>query len=231
MADLAKAISEFIDKAQLPPQSKVPTERELATSLGASRWQVRQALDVLAEEGKIWRHVGRGTFVGPRPPVQVDALRLLSEHSNPVELVEARQAIEPDLAAMAALRAKPAQISDLQAICRKCASARNIEVYETWDEKLHISIAIAAGNSLLLALFETVNALRKEVVWTTMRKSILKPERRAVFSSQHARIVEAIAARDPVGASDAMRIHVTTMAEVYENIVRAKSFGTGVFRT
>lgn len=231
MDDLVLAISKLIKDAQLAPQDKVPTERELAATLGASRWQVRQALDALVASGKIWRHVGKGTFVGARPPVQAEALKLLVDHSNPIEIVESRQAIEPSLAALAALRATSAQIAELQTICRKCAGARNIEIYETWDEKLHTTIALAAGNSLLLALFETVNALRKEVVWATMRKSVLKPERRALFAAQHGRIVEAIAARDATGAANAMREHIGTMAEVYDNIMRAKNFGVSAFRT
>jgi DNA-binding FadR family transcriptional regulator len=228
---LANAISGLIDEARLPEGSRLPTERELSERLGASRWQTRQALEKLEETGKIWRHVGKGTFVGKRPVVEAKALRLLIDNSNPMEIVEARHTIEPALSAMAALRAEPTQIAEIQALCRKCAAARNIEIYEVWDEKLHAAIAQAAGNKLLLAMFGTLNEMRKQIVWTTMRKSVLKPERRAFFSQQHQRIADAIAARDADAASSAMREHMATNIEIYENVVRAKKFGVSVFRT
>ncbi|MBO6901645.1 MAG: FadR family transcriptional regulator [Rhizobiaceae bacterium] len=231
MDGIAKAISDLIEEARLPEGGRLPTERELSERLGASRWQTRQALEKLEKEGRIWRHVGKGTFVGPRPAVDVSALRPLIDSSNPMEIVEARHTIEPALAAMAALRADPGQIAEIQSIGRRCSAARNIEIYEVWDEKLHVAIARAAGNKILLAMFETVNEMRKQVVWSTMRKSTLKPERRAHFSEQHRRIIEAIAARDADAANNAMREHMATNIEVYENVVRAKKFGLSVFRT
>ncbi len=228
---LAKAISDLIDEARLPEGGRLPTERELSERLGASRWQTRQALESLEKQGRIWRHVGKGTFVGPRPTVEVEALRLLIDTSNPMEIVETRHTIEPALAAMAAIRADSTQIAEIQLIGRRCAAARNIEIYEVWDEKLHAAIARAAGNKILLAMFETVNEIRKQIVWNTMRRSTLKPERRAHFSEQHRRIIEAIAARDANAANNAMREHMATNIEVYENVVRAEKFGLSVFRT
>lgn len=52
---------------ELPVDSRLPPERELAQALGISRADLRKALAVLEAENLIWRHVGKGTFIGSRP--------------------------------------------------------------------------------------------------------------------------------------------------------------------
>lgn len=55
--------------AQFEPnaQGKLPPERELCEALGVSRGALRKALARAESQGRIWRHVGKGTFFGPRP--------------------------------------------------------------------------------------------------------------------------------------------------------------------
>lgn len=231
MSGLSQAILDMIEDLKLPAQGKVPTERELADLLNASRWQIRQALDELAQEGKVWRHVGKGTFVGQRPAVQMAPLKLLADNVNPMDVIEARRALEPTAAALAAVRAKSSQIAEMQDASRRCASARNIASYEPWDEKFHMTIAAAANNTLIAALYEAVNELRKDVVWVTMKRSILRPERRALFVSQHQKIADAIARRDSDGAFNAMIDHLNTTAESYLKVIHAKNAGMSTFRT
>ncbi len=57
----------YLTQRQLPVNSRLPTERELCRALGVTRTAVRKALATLEAEGQLWRHVGKGTFVGTRP--------------------------------------------------------------------------------------------------------------------------------------------------------------------
>jgi DNA-binding GntR family transcriptional regulator len=60
---------------QYPLNGRLPPERSLCRELGVNRGALRKALAVLEAEGQIWRHVGRGTFVGTRPAETVGELR------------------------------------------------------------------------------------------------------------------------------------------------------------
>lgn len=222
MNDLARAILELVDSLEMAPQSKLPTERELSDRLNASRWQIRSALDDLEKQGKIWRHVGKGTFLGRKPSFALQTVETLSHESSPVDILEARQAIEPMLAAMAAVRATPTQLKGLQALCEKLATATTNETYEILDEAFHLSIAEMARNQVMLSLFQIVNALRKEYLWESMRKSAFF-RRRPEVRREHEDILAAIRSRDPERSEAAMRTHLSNMTDLYLNLPRGVS--------
>lgn len=209
------------------PDGRLPTERSFAAELGASRHAVRKALEQLEVQGKIWRHVGRGTFAGSRPALDPGDLPGVIAQSSPREIVAVRMMIEPEMAASAAIHAASGQVAAIEDAFRRCAAARNIDSYETCDEAFHRAIAAATGNMLLRALFEAVNKARKEIVWGTLRKSLLRPERRERFTSEHARIVEAVQARDAQSAWQAMREHIGTLVEVYSAVETVRAGGRG----
>jgi GntR family uxuAB operon transcriptional repressor len=64
---LAELILAESRRAGLGAGSRLPTERQLANTLGASRTSVRHALAMLEAEGLISREVGRGTFLRQPP--------------------------------------------------------------------------------------------------------------------------------------------------------------------
>jgi GntR family uxuAB operon transcriptional repressor len=64
---LAEVILAESERAGLRAGSRLPTERQLAADLGATRTSVRRALAVLEAEGRISREVGRGTFLRDAP--------------------------------------------------------------------------------------------------------------------------------------------------------------------
>ena len=225
---VASAVAKLLDGARAEPGAPLPTERAIGDALGVTRHAVRKALARLESEGRIWRHVGRGTFAGPRPTADPLDPRSIARHSSPREIADARRLLEPQLAAAAAGRASPAQIDDLEDTLKRCAAARNMESYEIADEAFHRAIAAASGNLLLTSLFESINLARREIAWGAMRNSALKPERRDKFTAEHELVVRAIRARDAEAAWSAMRAHVETIARIYDEIDRAKSLGRGL---
>lgn len=201
-------LSRLLASGRYPAQSRLPPERELAVLLGVSRSGLREGLEILEAEGRIWRHVGKGTFVGPRPLDGASGLDLVSAITSPEEVLEVRLLFEPLIARLAATRATASEIENMQRLLEKSDAARDAKAWELWDGTLHRAVAEAAHNKLLLAVFDGFNAMRSQAAWGRLRLAALMPERLAVYRRQHRAYVGAIAARDPATAEAAMRHHV-----------------------
>src|SRR6056297_2463571 len=63
--DAAERLRALMTSESYGPGDRLPAERELIDLLGVGRAALRRALEQLEREGAIWRHVGKGTFVGP----------------------------------------------------------------------------------------------------------------------------------------------------------------------
>ena len=194
------------------PQSRLPPERDLAQQLSVSRMALRAGLEKLEAEGRIWRHVGQGTFVGKRPEMPPKALSFITVNTSPAEVLEARLTIEPQIARLAALRASGLQISDMAVLIQKGRSATDAATWELWDGQFHRALCMATGNRLLLSIFDSFNAIRRQKTWGRLRQAVLTPERRRRYADQHQHIIEAVSSRDAVRAELAMRAHVEQVA-------------------
>jgi len=188
----------------------LPPERDLVQRFGAGRREIRRALDVLVEEGRIWRKQGKGTFIGPKAPAQPLSLQALPKQSNLLEVMEARLQIEPGLAKYAALRATPEQIQLMWRLLDRMTqlAADDADQIELWDSAFHRAIADAAGNRLLLGLFDAVDAIRRDPSWQAVRDRARNQERLDIYDHHHRRLIEHIAAREPLEAARVMREHL-----------------------
>lgn len=187
---------------------RLAPERTLALEYGVGRRTVRRALDRLEAEGLLWRRQGQGTFVGVPPLPRARRLSPLSQHTSPLDLMEVRVELEPVLARFCALRATGAEMETLKRAAAKAADARTAADYETWDSAFHRRIAEAAGNKLFLAMFDAVNAVRRDTRWSRLRESTFSEGRLVALAAQHADILEAIVERDGARAEQAMRVHL-----------------------
>ncbi len=219
----AGRLKAYLADSNLELNSRLPPERTLSRQLGVSRNLLRKALAELEAEGQIWRHVGRGTFIGSRPLESADAIDYISSHTTPRELMEARLLIEPGLTRLAASHATNADIREIENCIRKSRSATDWRVYEIWDINLHRTIAAAAHNTCLMALFDTLNAVKRAVVWTRPREVPLARRHDHHSFAEHDAIFSAIIERDPVRAEGAMRQH---LGSVRDRLMRVMEPGT-----
>ena len=204
-------LREYISDARKNGQTRLPPERTLCGHLGIPRGTLRQAYAVLEAEGKIWRHVGRGTFLGSRPPATDGQLTLLTKGINPEEVMEVRIMIEPKIAAMAARRASTDDLTAMREALSKSEAAPTFETFEYWDSALHQTIATAARNTLLTAVFDSVNMIRWKTEWGNLKAMTLTRERRLHYEDQHRTLVDAISGRDVHKSEHAMRKHLETV--------------------
>jgi DNA-binding FadR family transcriptional regulator len=216
----------YLAQTNLPEDGRLPPERELAVALGVSRTELRKALDVLESEGQLWRHVGKGTFMGSRPLDTFADISALARRSNPAEVMRARIVIEPEIARAAAFTATPADISEMRLCLARSRQADSWRQYEGWDTRLHRTIAEATQNSLLLGLFDTLNAVRRAVTWGRLRTAPMRPLPSHHSFTEHDNIVDAIEHRDMAGAANAMRAHLMTVErKLLEKQMRAANEG------
>ena len=105
---------------------------------------------------------------------------------------------------------------DFDAMAACLDSSRRAETwreYEKWDNRLHEVIASAAHNPVVDAVYETINAVRRAVVWGRLRAAPVRPPADHHSFADHERIVEAIRERDTAQASRAMRRHLASVQD------------------
>ncbi len=208
--ELVKRIRQVIDTGGFAHSDRLPPEREMCETLGVTRNQLRRALAELETHGLIWRHVGRGTFVGARPVLNLEDVTYLRDQVSPAQVVSVRLTVEPELARLAAIYGKKndfVQLTDCAARCRSAPDWRN---YEAWDNKLHHAIARATHNKLYLYYFETLNVVRRSMVWGQPRTTVKPADDYSSFD-EHDGIVEAILAREGDFAARLMKAHLQSV--------------------
>lgn len=207
----AARLKDFLAGAAVSADGRLPPERELAGRLGVSRSDLRKALAELEADGVIWRHVGKGTFVGARPVDTVADVAALTRRTNPSEVMQARLTIEPEMARLAALHATSADIAELRSCIARSRQAETWRQYEAWDNRFHRAVGEATRNALLLGLLDTLTAVRRAVTWGRLRYNPVRPDPAHHSFEEHEAIVAAIAERDAAAAAGAMRTHIRSV--------------------
>lgn len=213
-----REIERRLSSGELPEGSHLPPERQLATELNVSRRALREALGRLEAEGRIWRGVGQGTVVGRPPPAPArDGQALVKNLTSPTELMEARLALEPSIAALAAMHATTQDLEEMHRCLKKSAGVAEHEGWDRWDGALHRAIGHATHNALIAALFDLLNSARSHTQWGQLRKASLTTERQHLYTRQHRAILAAIADRDAEEAAHCMRMHLLTVKQTLLN--------------
>ncbi len=119
----------------------LPSERQLAALLGASRAMVREALAILRAQGRISGGQGRQAFVRSAAP-----------DPQSLEALEARAVLEGEIAAIAALRAGPTGHARLRDHLRRMYAATTPQEYWEAEHDLHVCLLSVAQNSVLAAM-------------------------------------------------------------------------------
>ena len=214
---------ELIVTHQLLPGERLPAERDLARMLGVSRVPVREAMRTLAAQGLVEIRRGRGMFVASSSvEATVDELtkELLKQRDLLSELFAVRRLLEPASAQWAAARATEEDVATLVRLTDDMEAAGkedppNFERIGERDTQLHVQIAEVAENRVLVRIMQAIQDLHREQLETSLRYR----DRVHETLHDHHRLVNAIAAGDPVEAREAMFDHLrnserATMARI-----------------
>lgn len=201
----------WVQENNLQPGQRILPERELAARLGVSRATVSQALVALEVVGTVAVRHGDGAVLmdASGAPKVIEALRAHAKRLP--DIIDARDALESKIAALAATRHTP---EDLQRIDEA------LEVMERdideggrgvhGDELFHAAVTAAAHSSLLAKMMVEIS----ELILETRIESLSQPGRPRDSLAAHRKILDAIRTGDPVLAARAMHEHIEMVSDV-----------------
>ncbi len=185
---------------------RLPAERQLAKSLSCSRATLRDALGHLQQSGFVTRRHGSGTFVSYRSKIDEYGV---AEITSPLQLVEVRVALEPDMVRLATVNGTAREINRMGDILTALErSDDDASHFSAWDQHFHQALADATKNPLMISLYQQINEVRGHAQWNNMKGKILSAERIAGYNHQHRALFNAIAGRQVETAAQIIRDHL-----------------------
>ena len=207
---LAQQLRDWVLASGFAPGDRLPAERELAAQWGVSRSSLREAVIALEVEGAIEVRTGSGIYVTPLALSPAPRAATTGPGDwGPMEVMQAREMIESEMAALAAAHASH---SDLQALAKalthmKKDIARN-QVPRHGDEAFHMAIAKACGNSVLLDTLHGFWQARSGALFERLSDYFENPASWHIALSEHDTIYQALCAHDAAAAKRAMKHHL-----------------------
>jgi len=206
-----KTVSAYLQRAietgAYSQGERLPAERQLAQTFKTARSTVRRALDKLEKAGLVSRRLGSGTYVGANTEPAGSLLDFI-DRLSPLELIDARAAVEPFTARLAAEHADNQAIEDLAGVLASAAATRDPDDFARWDGEFHLLLARASANPFLIHVFRQINHVRLNPQWGAVKANILRPEAISEYNRQHREILAAIELRDPLLAQKRMAEHL-----------------------
>ena len=218
---IVEQIRDLIKEGRLKPGDKLPPEQMLAEKFGTSRPSVREALSALEILGITESRGGKGNFIKdtPRSPLYEQEVMELEKEESPFEMLEARKAVETEIAELAA---KKATQEDIDAISKSLnemkGAANNIPRIMELDGEFHMNIARAAHNNLLFSMMAYLSNLLKEKLWVNMKEKTWNlPGYPQKYLKEHTEIFNAIKNKDSKNARKQVYHH---LAGVKKDLLR-----------
>jgi len=203
-------VRSLIERRALRPGDRLPAERDLALQIGVSRPTVRAGLRALAAMGVVQSRHGSGTYIPDGPPTlgsePLSFLAALHGFTRE-EMYEARRILEVGAAGLAAERASLEQLAALaEEVASLFASMQDPQRFLVHDINFHRTLAAASGNQIVASIVEMVSALYYERRRQTAARASDRDLRDA--AEMHRRIYQAVRAKDPEAARQAMHEHL-----------------------
>ena len=207
------------------PGDKLPPERELVDQFQVSRVTVRDALRNLQNLGliSVKRGVNAGAYVSepnPHPITQSIENLIEMKRVNFAHLIEIRLYIEPEVARAAARSHTSEDMERLTELLDRAETALKDSRKEARliNVGFHFEVAKIPGNALIVFLCQSITQVHSAMI---IEMTQTRLERKAISKliSEHRRILDAIASKDPEGAFTSTRKHLVETYHTYSKII------------
>jgi DNA-binding FadR family transcriptional regulator len=193
-------------EGQYSYEERLPAERNLAEAFGVSRGTIRSVLQILEQQHLVTRQIGSGTYVSHK---EITNQQEISSITSPLEMVEVRIAIEPQMVRLAIANASSRDLEEMRNALRQCeACDGDSEKFARADTAFHMALAHCSKNKLMHWLYERISEVRRHSQWRSMKSKLLTPERMNYYNSQHHALYDAIASRDTTRAVNLIKDHL-----------------------
>jgi len=201
----------YIRTHDLRPGDRLPSEHRLVKVTGVGRSSVREGMHLLAGQGLIEAHAGKGYYVVHAPLRAKPARRTSAIELR--ELTEARLLLECECAALAALRATPEETASIDAFLDHMEAQVSSSPSIYLDSiKLHLMIGEAAHNR---ALSEMLKVILPRLAALGAETAAEIPNHAQVDVALHRDLWKSIRSRDPERARAAMATHIRYAESIY----------------
>jgi GntR family transcriptional repressor for pyruvate dehydrogenase complex len=214
--------------SRLEPGEVLPSEGRLADALGVSRLSVREATRTLEARGLLEISKGRRPRVAAPSGSLVGDFFQIAVRRDPralLDLLEVRRALEVHIAALAARRATSGAIADMEMSINAMRAAREFEAFHTADVRFHENLAAASGNRLLVFLIEAFAEPLRESRQRSFAGHTARGGQVDDVIEQHQKILDAVEARNPKAAAQAMREHLQQTEQDLRTLLNETSTG------
>jgi GntR family transcriptional repressor for pyruvate dehydrogenase complex len=221
--EIARRLVDYLLSGGVEPGARMPSERQLAEAFGVGRSAMREALKALTLLGLVEVRHGDGTYLKRDDTAllpQVIEWGLLLGEQRTLDLVEARQKVEADIAGLAALRRDEADLIELRRLLVRMEQLSRVSgspgEFVDADVAFHLRVAEASRNTALRDILSGIQALLR--VWIGR---VIAAGNREVSYQEHIPILAAIEAGDVVAAEAAMEAHMRSAAGRLEQALAA----------
>ncbi|GAQ50435.1 FadR/GntR family transcriptional regulator [Streptomyces acidiscabies] len=226
----AERILQLIAESGLRPGDRMPTEKELAERLDASRSVVREAVKILSAIGRVRAHKGRGLYVadddGMLGSSRWGGFFLPTDLDHVYMLFEFRRIQETAASRLAAIHATPAELRAIEAAvetCRQGHLAGQAALFDRGDDDFHLAVAVASHNQFLVASVRESRRLQRQSSTIGLHGTVGGHAPEAV--EEHAAIYRAIRDGKPDEAAGAAAVHLDNTLEDYRREIQRRVFG------
>ena len=170
-------VNQFVDlikRGEFKPGQKLPSERQLSQKLEVSRTSLREAMIALQMMGVVVIKPNQGTYIADKkvPPI-LKEVTYLNLGESPFQILQARKAIEPNIAAIAASFRDQNSLREIENVLDQVESRVYVEKidvseYNDRDCAFHLAIAKATHNPILIGIGYVINNLMKQELWMTL---------------------------------------------------------------
>ncbi len=224
---VVRQIERLILQGVLRPGERLPAERELSERMGVSRPSLRDAVAALESAGLLVTRAGSGIYVAEvlGSAFSPALIRLFASHEDAVaDYISFRRDLEGLAAERAARLGSDTDLAVIDSLFQRMLAAhvkRDASAEARLDAEFHMAIIEASHNVIMLHMMRSMVDLLRAGLFYNRQAMFRQKQTRDLLLDQHRAIRDALLARDPAGARNAIEAHLDHVQTTLTDLARA----------